>query len=194
MPGHRHKLSQGVEFVTVMRDRVFKTGLGVGRISAPYLLRNVHRPFFSDVPNLSFSGPLPCRLFFPSSGATAPNCGGIIYIRSFQTNFFLRSPFRGDVRNVRGYPLFTDIEWFIDPLRERSFRRRSRLPSIALRIVLGFLRSYDLMRRDTKFFRGSRAMRISAKRFNDAIPFLVLPRKCTPHVTLVGGFVHGGWS
>lgn len=26
---HRHKLSVGVEFVTVMRDRVFKTGLGV---------------------------------------------------------------------------------------------------------------------------------------------------------------------
>lgn len=69
---HRHKLSQGVEFVTVMRDRVFKTGLGVRRISAPYLfaLQNVRRPFFSDV--LSFFPPLP---FFSPLSVTASSRG-----------------------------------------------------------------------------------------------------------------------
>lgn len=101
--GHRHKLSVGVEFVTVMRDRVFKTGLGVGRISASYLfsaLRNVHRPFFTDILSsplpiapLSFSLSLFFFSFSTSSRFLRPrvvgNRGGIIHIRSFLSNFFL---------------------------------------------------------------------------------------------------------
>lgn len=149
--GHRHKLSVGVEFVTVMRDRVFKTGLGVGRISASYLfsaLRNVHRPFFTDI----LSSPLPIARLSPLSlsffsslfqlrlvffGHERWVTGGIIHIRSFLSNFFLFLPLlfllsatpiflrraRGRVRRISGTGIFE-----IHCASVSFTRRRARLP------------------------------------------------------------------
>lgn len=172
--GHRHKLSVGVEFVTVMRDRVFKTGLGVGRISASYLfsaLRNVHRPFFTDI----LSSPLPIARLSPLSlsffsslfqlrlvffGHERWVTGGIIHIRSFLSNFFLflPPPFPSlrhpHVPSTRSWTRSKDIGNgnFRDPLRERFIHQEESQTafSMAFPIVprgnLGRDRKNDLIR------------------------------------------------
>ena len=132
--GHRHKLSVGVEFVTVMRDRVFKTGLGVGRISASYLfsaLRNVHRPFFTDI----LSSPLPIARLSPLSlsffsslfqlrlvffGHERWVTGGIIHIRSFLSNFFLFLPLLFFPPPPSSFDALVDA---FEVYREREFSR-----------------------------------------------------------------------
>lgn len=161
-----------------MRDRVFKTGLGVAshRISAPYLLRNVLRPFFSDVHHLSplhlFS-----RLRTPLRHPAAGNRGGLSTSGHFSLIFFYLLPEgsrRRRVRNVRvpihGYRM---VYWSIafvqhtDPVAFNGFSHCSQCPSLSFSLFFSSEGSVVIWFEKLAFVSASWAMRTSAKRFDE---------------------------